>query len=149
VSPVTTIINARIFDGEWALAADTVIIEGPVITAVGLGLTPRGRVIDGRGSTLVPGLIDSHTHTSVESLGDALRFGVTTELEMGGDWEPAARQAKAAAVHWVAPQIVASTIKKTMRIWPQRILVADMALLSGDCQKGREARKPSSRGAPA
>jgi imidazolonepropionase-like amidohydrolase len=92
-TPVTTIVDARIFDGEWVLAADTVIIEGSVIAAVGRGLAPRGRVINGRGSTLVPGLIDAHTHTSVEALGDALRFGVTTELEMGGDWEPAARQA--------------------------------------------------------
>ncbi len=95
VPAVTTIVNARIFDGEWLLAADSVVIEGPVIAAVGRGLPPRGRVIDAQGCTLIPGLIDAHTHTSVGALADALRFGLTTELEMGGDWEPAARQAAA------------------------------------------------------
>ncbi|KAF0122271.1 MAG: hypothetical protein FD152_3615, partial [Xanthobacteraceae bacterium] len=31
------------------------------------------------------------------------------------------------AVHCVAVQVVASTVKKMTRIWPQRILVADIA----------------------
>jgi imidazolonepropionase-like amidohydrolase len=46
---------------------------------------PAGaQVVDATGATLLPGLIDAHVHTAEESLAVALRFGVTTELEMQG-----------------------------------------------------------------
>ncbi|GAA4702687.1 amidohydrolase family protein [Streptomyces youssoufiensis] len=38
--------------------------------------------VDGRGRTLLPGLIDAHTHVFDGSLSQALRYGVTTELDM-------------------------------------------------------------------
>ncbi len=38
--------------------------------------------IDGTGKTLLPGLIDSHTHAYMNALSEALNFGVTTELDM-------------------------------------------------------------------
>lgn len=38
--------------------------------------------IDGSGKTLLPGLVDAHTHTFDGSLTQALTFGVTTELDM-------------------------------------------------------------------
>jgi imidazolonepropionase-like amidohydrolase len=38
--------------------------------------------IDGRGRTLLPGLIDAHVHVFAAAQADALRFGVTTELDM-------------------------------------------------------------------
>jgi imidazolonepropionase-like amidohydrolase len=91
-----TIKGVKVFDGRWLLEADTVIIEGSTIAAVGRGLLARGTVIDGAGATLLPGLIDSHTHTNVASLRDALLFGVTTELEMGGNWQPETRKQAAA-----------------------------------------------------
>ena len=48
------------------------------------------RVIEGRGETLLPGLIDSHVHAySRELLHQALMFGVTTELDMFTDWRAA------------------------------------------------------------
>lgn len=40
--------------------------------------------MDGEGGTLLPGLIDSHTHPDDEGLALALDFGVTTVIEMGG-----------------------------------------------------------------
>src|SRR5690606_24309643 len=43
------------------------------------------RVYDGRGRTLLPGLIDAHVHADDELRHDAPRFGVTTELDMFGD----------------------------------------------------------------
>lgn len=91
---VVTIKGAKVFDGRWVLEADTVIVEGSTIVAVGRGLPPRGTVVEATGATLLPGLIDSHTHTgaSAENLRDALLFGVTTELEMGGEWPPGARK---------------------------------------------------------
>ena len=82
----TGIVNARIFDGDTVLDASTVILDGPTIAGVG-GPVPAGAtVIDAAGAMLIPGLIDAHVHTTVESLRDALRFGVTTELEMMGHW---------------------------------------------------------------
>ncbi|MFC8828251.1 amidohydrolase family protein [Streptomyces sp. NPDC057137] len=86
---MTSIENVRIFDGERVVSARTVVIEGHKIVQVG-GKTPNGAtVVDGSGATLMPGLIDGHTHTSDDGLKNALLFGVTTELEMqGGGHDP-------------------------------------------------------------
>ena len=82
----TSICNARVFDGERVLDGQNVTINGATIEAVG-DTVPRGSIIiDAEGGTLLPGLIDSHVHTDVDGLHDALRFGVTTELEMQGHW---------------------------------------------------------------
>ena len=81
---LTAITNARVFDGEKTLGVQTVVIDGRRIAQVG-GDVPRGsEVVDGRGGTLLPGLIDAHVHSAPGSLALALRFGVTTELEMQG-----------------------------------------------------------------
>ncbi|HEY4022343.1 MAG TPA: hypothetical protein VGM75_26885 [Pseudonocardiaceae bacterium] len=80
----TAIVNARIFDGHTVLAARTVVLDNDRITAIG-GAPPTGaELIDATGATLLPGLIDAHVHTNESSLALALRFGVTTELEMQG-----------------------------------------------------------------
>ena len=81
---VTAIIHARVFDGENTTADQTVIIDGPKIAAVGGPIPTGATIVDATGATLLPGLIDAHVHTSTESLTLALRFGVTTELEMQG-----------------------------------------------------------------
>ena len=89
---ITAITNARIFDGERVIDDTTVVIKGAYIEAVG-GKVPAGAtVIDGHGATLMPGLIDSHVHTDMDGLRDALLFGVTTELEMNGHWTAKARK---------------------------------------------------------
>ena len=49
-------------------------------------------IIDGENATLIPGLIDAHVHTSIGGLRDALKFGVTTELEMNGDFTKRGRE---------------------------------------------------------
>ncbi|WP_314149103.1 amidohydrolase family protein [uncultured Leifsonia sp.] len=80
----TAIINARIFDGEDTIDATTVVLEGGRIRSLG-GVAPRdAEIVDARGGTLLPGLIDAHVHTSEDGLRTALAFGVTTELEMQG-----------------------------------------------------------------
>ena len=95
----TAIINARIFDGTRLIDDTTVVFNEGFIEAVG-GPVPAGaRVIDAKGATLLPGLIDSHVHTDVSGLKDALRFGVTTELEMMGSWSKAQRRRIARATH--------------------------------------------------
>lgn len=89
--PPTFIINARVFDGEQVLSARTVGLEGTHISSVGQEPPPGAEVVDARGATLLPGLIDGHVHTSLEALRVALAFGVTTELEMQGYWTPEQR----------------------------------------------------------
>ncbi|WP_267424287.1 MULTISPECIES: amidohydrolase family protein [unclassified Curtobacterium] len=86
----TTISNVRVFDGGRTLENQTVTIEGTTIASVRSTSaddqthSETHMVIDGTGRTLMPGLIDAHTHSSLDALRLALRFGVTTELEMGG-----------------------------------------------------------------
>lgn len=80
----TAIINARVFDGERILEERTVILEGTRIAAIGGPIPEKAVLVDARGATLLPGLIDAHTHTDEASLALALKFGVTTELEMQG-----------------------------------------------------------------
>ncbi|WP_327070763.1 amidohydrolase family protein [Kitasatospora sp. NBC_01302] len=95
----TLIRRAAVFDGTRLHPARDVLIEGPLITAVGNALPlPEGaQVVDATGRTLLPGLIDAHTHaTDTGQLRQSLLFGITTELDMGG--APAtARRLRAAA----------------------------------------------------
>ncbi|OKP98665.1 amidohydrolase family protein [Paenibacillus sp. P46E] len=89
---ITAITNARIFDGEKVIRATTVLIEGGQILSVGGEIPEHAAIIDAQGGTLLPGLIDAHVHTSVEGLRDALKFGVTTELEMMGGFTKSGRE---------------------------------------------------------
>ena len=81
--------NVRLFDGENIYKSATVEVEGQHIATVLSGETPPRtdsgcQIVDGRNHTLLPGLIDAHTHVfgSVANLRTALAFGVTTELDM-------------------------------------------------------------------
>lgn len=75
---LTAIINVRIFDREFVIQHDTVVIDGPVIKSVS-GPVSEGATIDAEGATLLPGLIDSHVHTKIPQLQLVLRFGATTD----------------------------------------------------------------------
>ena len=73
----------------------SVLVEGGIIRSVG-GEHPASpadaNVVDGTGKTLLPGLIDAHTHTIGENaLQQAPVFGVTTDLDMFTDPSTAAR----------------------------------------------------------
>jgi imidazolonepropionase-like amidohydrolase len=83
--PRFVIRNARVFDGQRLVSAEEVLVANGRIRAVGKGLAiPRGTAeIDARGETLLPGLIDSHSHDWGDSAKQAVLFGVTTELNMG------------------------------------------------------------------
>lgn len=92
---LTVIRDVRVFDGEKTWQKATVRIRDGKIEAVGDDrMVPEGAdLIEGKGRTLLPGLIDSHVHVWASARKEALRFGVTTELDMFSDHHqlPAAR----------------------------------------------------------
>src|SRR4051812_45788869 len=71
--------NARVFDGRRVISDADVWVEGSTIKQVGNQLTGAGdaKAVDGTGQTVLPGLIDAHTHTFGDALKDAIVFGVT------------------------------------------------------------------------
>ncbi|HEY6371816.1 MAG TPA: CIA30 family protein [Candidatus Sulfotelmatobacter sp.] len=79
--------GARVFDGHKVLEQTDVWVEDGKIKAVGKSLkaSSSGKTIDASGDTLLPGLIDSHTHAWGTALKEAEIFGVTTELDMFTD----------------------------------------------------------------
>ena len=107
--PRTSFINAKIFDGTGSdyLDESVVVVDNDCIVAVERKLDPAvaGDVIDVRGKTLMPGLIDAHCHVLGSSLritdsetqpltyvasyaskmlGHALDCGFTTLRDVGG-----------------------------------------------------------------
>lgn len=81
------IVDVTLFDGEAFRRNEDVWVEDGRVRRVGAKLRlpddlPR---VDGRGHTLLPGLIDGHVHTFGGTLGDALRFGVTSVLDQFTD----------------------------------------------------------------
>ncbi len=78
------IINVRVFDGEKVLPHRGVLLQHDRIVALLDGEAPAGAArLDGRGGTLLPGLIDAHVHTfDRKQLERSLTFGVTTALDM-------------------------------------------------------------------
>ena len=81
------IVDVTLFDGESFGRSQDVWIEDGRVRALG----PRLRLpadlprVDGRGHTLLPGFIDGHVHTFGGTLGDAVRFGVTSVLDQFTD----------------------------------------------------------------
>ncbi|GAA4855405.1 amidohydrolase family protein [Actinomycetospora corticicola] len=81
----TTIVGARVFDGERSIGPATVVLsDAGTIDAVEPGeREPVEGEVDARGRTLLPGLIDAHVHLrGAGNLGQDLRHGVTTVLDM-------------------------------------------------------------------
>lgn len=87
------ISDVRIFDGTRVIANGQVWVQDGTIKAVGADVKAPASVrsINGAGQTLLPGLIDSHTHAFLSALKEALPFGVTTELDMFTDYKYAAQ----------------------------------------------------------
>jgi imidazolonepropionase-like amidohydrolase len=76
-APVLVLKAARLFDGtgERSVAGGVVVVQGGRILAAGAGVpVPEGaEVIDLGDATLLPGLIDAHTHVTGESGSDWYR----------------------------------------------------------------------------
>jgi imidazolonepropionase-like amidohydrolase len=85
--------DVRVFDGDRLMDGthDVVIDGGAIAAVVPAGAADRDgvRILDGRGATLLPGLIDAHVHLrGTSDLEQLARWGVTTALDMGS-WPPA------------------------------------------------------------
>lgn len=83
LAAATLVQDVRVFDGEKVHAKRSVLFDnGVIVNADYRGKPPAGAaVVNGAGKTLLPGLIDAHTHHyRFEEL--PLLFGVTTQLDM-------------------------------------------------------------------
>ncbi len=80
--------NVRVFDGEKTIAMTTVLLRNGRIADMGtrVRIPADAIVIDGAGKTLLPGLIDSHTHVFGNGAEQSLQFGVTTNIDMFTDF---------------------------------------------------------------
>ena len=81
--------NVRVFDGEKTITNPcTVCVSDGIISYVGnnppLSTAGDTKVISGEDCTLIPGLIDAHTHVfrSLDGLKQCIPMGVTTVLDM-------------------------------------------------------------------
>ncbi|TXI91210.1 MAG: amidohydrolase [Burkholderiaceae bacterium] len=79
----TLIQNVRVFDGQKMLSARNVLIDqGKIINPdFKAKVTADMKVIDGKGRSLLPGLIDSHVH-AYQDQDLPLLYGVTTQIDM-------------------------------------------------------------------
>ncbi|RKZ09165.1 amidohydrolase family protein [bacterium] len=80
-SPSVLFRNVHVFDGEseHRLEGANVLVEGHIIAQVSTDPIDEGQatVIDGRGRTLIPGLIDMHWHSAYASI--PMQKGLNTD----------------------------------------------------------------------
>ncbi len=83
--PVTLISNVRIFDGKKGELSpvSNVLVRGNKIAKISTDPIPTDRradtkLLDGGGKTLMPGLIDAHVHTMMESI--PLQAGLSADI---------------------------------------------------------------------
>ncbi len=90
------VVCARVFDGERTIQHANVTVAFGRIARIepGCAAAQGQGTVDGRGKTLLPGLIDAHVHAWGDARRDALRFGVTTELDQFTDWHTLAEARK-------------------------------------------------------
>jgi len=79
--------GAKLFDGHRFHTPGALLVRHGRVAALAERLTPPAGVpvVEARGDTVLPGLIDAHVHVSPGDLQVALRAGVTTEVDMFGD----------------------------------------------------------------
>ena len=82
----TLVRDVRVFDGERVHERRSVLFDkGVIVDANFRGAAPKdARVVSGQGRTLLPGLIDAHTH-AFRHFELPVLFGVTTQIDMFTD----------------------------------------------------------------
>ena len=98
-APQTLFTNVHVFDGinEARIENASVLIEGNLIMQVSTDPidAPDAKVIDGGGRTLMPGLIDSHSHINMNGDGGLVAMA-------GTRWDEIASRSVAQAQEWLA-----------------------------------------------
>src|SRR5215813_7276278 len=103
-----SIINAAVFDGvSDGLADGPVHVADGRIVSVGGPPQPADRVIDARGGTVLPGLIDAHCHA----------YGISLDM-MATESQPLSYVALASARRWAAGSPRCVTRQAGTRDWP-------------------------------
>lgn len=78
--------DVALFDGrEWHESVNVLVRDGLIVSVGETDDSAGAEIVDGAGKTLLPGLIDAHTHVFGPVLPAALAFGVTTEIDMFTD----------------------------------------------------------------
>lgn len=93
------IVGGMLIDGHGGkpIHNSVVLVENDTIKAIGtadtLQVPPGARVIDARGKTVMPGLIDLHSHSDIVGAGvyDNRFFGAAPVVPEGG-WHPLAQK---------------------------------------------------------
>lgn len=78
----------KVFTGDAVLANAHVTLDNGLIASVTTQppqVVDGTEIVDGRGQTLLPGLIDAHAHVFPGNLEQAMAFGVTTVLDLMAD----------------------------------------------------------------
>ena len=121
--------NVHLFDGFKAhQEPKSVLVAGGEIKQIEVSINDAPRdavVIDGKGCTLLPGLIDAHTHVfrSVEEARGALAAGVTTLFDMHNVPENAIYMKKLGETTSDVPQIYSALYAATIDGgWPRAIV---------------------------
>lgn len=130
----TLITNARIFDGENVLTERGFIFfsEGGLITDIGTdasAIPSANIVIDASGNTVLPGLIDGHVHVhgGVSELAQAIKFGVTTVLDLFNEPRVIAKLKKEASERVDIADIKSSCLAATIKDgWPRPVILATL-----------------------
>src|SRR5262245_28190938 len=79
---IRVLTGGRLIDGTGAAAVPdaAVVVDGDRVAAAGprgaLSWPPDAEVVDVRGRTIIPGLIDAHDHMAAHGYGLATRFGL-------------------------------------------------------------------------
>lgn len=74
--------NVRVVQNGVLSAPQSIHLRDGLIADISPNIQSNAKRIDGTGLTAIPGLIDAHTHSYGTALEDALRFGVTTNVDM-------------------------------------------------------------------
>jgi len=75
--------NANVLiDGQLRANTDIAISNGKISAIAKDIRRPASNTLDASNKTVIPGLIDAHTHTYGQGLRQALRFGVSTQIDM-------------------------------------------------------------------
>lgn len=128
----TLITNARIFDGEETITEHGYIfLEDGLISNIGpvnASAVPSADIcVNASGHTILPGLIDAHVHVhkgSVE-LAQALRFGVTTVLDLFNEPDHIAKLKREAANRTDIADVKSACFAATIPGgWPRPVVLA-------------------------